>query len=354
MEIAFMTLSNIRKHRFSVLVLFCGCLLFGSGGCPAHAQATFVSIDAPGAGTGQGQGTFPLAINRSGVIVGYFTDASGMEHGFIRAANGAFTTVDVPGALGTQITTVNSLGLAAGYYYLATTTPGFLRYRNGAISILNDPGTSYTTPAAMNDSGQIAGDIGLSGGATRGFIWSATQSFKIVSYRYYAGTFVGVTGLNSSGVTVGSYSDHFDQRTFHAFVRDSAGDVTSFDATDSTKNTQASAINSSGQITGYYFDSSDSETQSFARGTDGTITLLALAGYQLYAVGINDGGLIAGTAYTASTATPFESDAAGNVTLLALPFNNLGNEVVAINKNGLVIGTYYDSDLIEHAWLMVP
>ncbi len=349
-----MTKSNIRKHHFSAIVLFCGCLLFGSGVRPALAQATFVSIDAPGAGNGPGQGTFPLAINRSGMIVGYFIDGSGMEHGFIRAADGAFTTVDVPGAMGTQITTVNSLGLAAGFYFLATTTPGFLRYRNGAIGLLNDPGTSYTTPAAMNDKGQVAGDLGLSGGATRGFIWSPTQSFTIVSYRYYAGSFVGVTGLNSSGVTIGSYSDHFDQRTFHAFIRDSAGEVTSFDATGSTKNTHASAINSSGQITGYYFDSSDNETQSFVRSTDGTITLLTLAGYQLYAVSINDGGVIAGTAYTSSAATPFESDVAGNVTLLALPFTNLGSEVVAINKNGVVIGTYYDSDAVEHAWLMVP
>src|SRR5271166_5598132 len=244
-----------RAPRCFGLVSLCVFLTFALSARSLSAQATFVPIDAPGAGTGQGQGTFPLAINRSGVIVGYFTDGSGTEHGFIRAADGTFTTVDVPGAMGTQITTVNSLGLVAGFYYLATTTPGFLRYRNGAIGILNDPGTSFTTPTAMNDTGQVAGELGLFGGASRGFVWSSTQTFTIVTYRYYAGSFVGVTGLNSSGVTVGSYSDHFDQRTFHAFLRDNLGNVTSFDATDSTKNTYASAINSSGQVAGYYFDS---------------------------------------------------------------------------------------------------
>jgi hypothetical protein len=317
----------------------------------AHAQ-TFLPFDAPGAGTAAEQGTFPLAINSSGLIVGYFVDSGGVQHGFMRAAGGTFTTVDVPGSSGTQVTAVNSLGLAVGYSYSSDTTLGFLRYRNGTFRTLKDPGTSYTQPVAMNDSGEVAGDIGLSPGIFRGFVWSATQSFTIVSYRYYAGYFVGVTALNSSGVTVGSYSDHFKQRIEHAFLRDNTGNVTSFDATDTSLTTAATAINTSGQIAGWYVDTND-EVFPFLRDVDGTITPFTVAGGEAHAASINDDGVIVGTAFADNYELAFERDAAGNISILSLPFN-VGNIAVAINASGRVIGNYYDSRLVSHGWLMTP
>lgn len=336
-------------HSFVVAVSLVVLIGFVLSVAAAQAQATFVSISVPGAG----QGTFPLEINRSGVIVGYFVDDSGVEHGFIRSANGTFTIVDnPPGSGGTQITAINSLGLVAGFNDYSSGNTAFLRYRSGAFGSLYVPGATFVNPVAMNDGGEIAGVASLYFGAARGFVWSLGHSFTFTVPG--AGSFVGVSGLNSSGTITGNYADAIDQRTSHGYVRDSAGNVASFDATNSTKITRVSAINSSGVVTGYYLDSSDEEVQSFVRGTDGMITLLTLAGYQLYATGINDSGVIAGTAYTTSTATPFESDAVGNVTLLPLPFNNVGSNVVAINRNGLVIGTYYDLNYVEHAWLMIP
>jgi hypothetical protein len=47
----------------------CGILVLSTPLLRAQS-GTFSSFDAPGAG---GQGTFPIAINRSGLIVGYFT-----------------------------------------------------------------------------------------------------------------------------------------------------------------------------------------------------------------------------------------------------------------------------------------
>jgi hypothetical protein len=41
------------------------------------------TFDAPGAGTGPGQGTFPSDINPPGAIVGSFLDASNAFHGFL-------------------------------------------------------------------------------------------------------------------------------------------------------------------------------------------------------------------------------------------------------------------------------
>jgi hypothetical protein len=41
-------------------------------------------FDAPGAGTGSGQGTFALNINPAGVVTGYYIDSSNLDHGFVR------------------------------------------------------------------------------------------------------------------------------------------------------------------------------------------------------------------------------------------------------------------------------
>jgi hypothetical protein len=55
-------------------------------------------FDAPGAGTGPGQGTSPFSINEKGEIAGWHADANHMFHGYVRDEDGAFTTFDAPGA----------------------------------------------------------------------------------------------------------------------------------------------------------------------------------------------------------------------------------------------------------------
>ena len=46
-------------------------------------HGAITSFDAPGAGTGPGQGTFPVSFNPAGAIVGSSVDASGVSHGFL-------------------------------------------------------------------------------------------------------------------------------------------------------------------------------------------------------------------------------------------------------------------------------
>jgi hypothetical protein len=47
-------------------------------------HGAILKFDAPNAGTGAGQGTFPLGINGEGAITGYYIDASNVGHGFLR------------------------------------------------------------------------------------------------------------------------------------------------------------------------------------------------------------------------------------------------------------------------------
>ena len=57
---------------------------------PTSAQ-TITSFDAPGAGTGPGQGTSALNINPSGTIIGFSRDSNRARHAFIRYTDGNFT-----------------------------------------------------------------------------------------------------------------------------------------------------------------------------------------------------------------------------------------------------------------------
>ena len=61
-------------------------------------QPAITTFDAPGAGTGPGQGTLPFAINPGGAVLGYYIDAGDARHGFLRTRDGAITTFDAPGA----------------------------------------------------------------------------------------------------------------------------------------------------------------------------------------------------------------------------------------------------------------
>jgi hypothetical protein len=65
---------------------------------------------------------FPLAtsttavgFNGTGDIAGFYSDAAGSTHGFIYAG-GVFSTVDVAGARGTQLTRVKNGGEVSGVY----------------------------------------------------------------------------------------------------------------------------------------------------------------------------------------------------------------------------------------------
>src|SRR5262245_34591419 len=58
-------------------------------------EPTVIRFDAPGAGTGPGQGTSPFSITPAGAIAGRYSDTNNVFHGFLRTADRAITTFDV-------------------------------------------------------------------------------------------------------------------------------------------------------------------------------------------------------------------------------------------------------------------
>src|SRR5450631_3912194 len=98
------------------------CVLFAALAIALQtsAQSQIITFDAPGAGTGPGQGTFlqtnPGTINPAGAITGFYCDAINC-HGFLRAPDGTFTTFDAPDDVGgTYPACINPAGAITGYY----------------------------------------------------------------------------------------------------------------------------------------------------------------------------------------------------------------------------------------------
>ena len=123
-------------------------------------QPTITTFDAPGAGTGPGQGTITFAINPAGTISGRYADAGGAIHAILRSPDGTIITFDAPGAgtgprQGTRPFSINPAGTSAGYFNDASGVfHGFLRTPDGVITILNVPGAG-TSPG----QGTFAGNI---------------------------------------------------------------------------------------------------------------------------------------------------------------------------------------------------
>src|SRR5215467_2962396 len=116
-----MTTPYLRKSigRSPWALAICLTLVTLGLGLSVNAQerkTTFITFDAPGAGTGPFQGTLGIAINPAGAITGQYLDASSLYHGFLRDPDGVLTTIDVPGARQTFPYSINPAGAIAGYY----------------------------------------------------------------------------------------------------------------------------------------------------------------------------------------------------------------------------------------------
>jgi hypothetical protein len=138
-----MILSN-RAVPIGILVL--SMLVGGSIAASSQRSPAIQSIDAPGAGTGPGQGTLAIVVNSAGTVMGQYIDANNAYHGFVRSRHGVFSTFDVPQAgigagQGTVPESMNERGEITGYYVdSAGSAHGFARYPDGYIVSFDVPG----------------------------------------------------------------------------------------------------------------------------------------------------------------------------------------------------------------------
>jgi probable HAF family extracellular repeat protein len=107
-------------------------------------------------------GTLSNGINDRGQVVGYFPDASGVLHGFLRAPDGTFNTIDVPAAgtesaQGSLLFDINNRGELAGYYYDASSTPHGFTESKETFTTVDVPGATATLIFGNNQRGDLAG-----------------------------------------------------------------------------------------------------------------------------------------------------------------------------------------------------
>jgi len=121
--------------------------------CGLAGAQRIVTFNAPGAGTGAGQGTLAQGINLERTTYGYYIDASGVAHGFLRSRNGTFATFSAPRAgtasgQGTFAYSLDPAGAITGYYIDGNgAMHGYLRSWRGHF-------TSFNAPGAGTGSGQ--------------------------------------------------------------------------------------------------------------------------------------------------------------------------------------------------------
>lgn len=369
------------------IVFFCGLLLglqacgsnggsnITGGGTPLPVVPTFTAIDAPGAGVTTHFGTIPQEINQSGDVVGYYYDAGGIVHGFIRSSAGEYAVFDAPGAatticcLGTFAQSINSTGTASGYFVDNTlSTHGFIRTQSGTYKTIDVPGYSGVSGSSINDGGTVVGIALDANSHAHGFIRAIDGSFTTFDAPGVTGvgSFIGTIPerINSQGVVLGYFDDTNGIR--HGFLRAVDGTITTLDAPGTSPpcncGTQPTDFNSSGQIVGITYAAGT--TQCFLLNPDGTYTLFTPPGAitsgtgtgLLTAVAINDSGAVVGN-YPESNEFlhGFLRNPDGTFTILDDPnatgIGSFGTATTHINSAGAIVGYYGDQSGVNHGFL---
>jgi probable HAF family extracellular repeat protein len=114
-----------------------------SRGYKRYSNGSFVGLNYPGA-----QATNPWSINDSGAVVGTYSTASGVLHGFLYF-NGKWSTLDYALSPSANLTGISNAGVVLGTNFI---------YANGTFKLLpNVPNSTWTEFSSMSPAGLITG-----------------------------------------------------------------------------------------------------------------------------------------------------------------------------------------------------
>ncbi len=161
-------------------------------------KGTFKTVDYPMAARTEVSG-----INDHNVLVGYYQDASGNGHGFMRSGT-TYTSIDAPGGVtpyGTIVWDINNAGEIVGGYWDGTRAHGFL-LSGGVYTTLDPPGSTSTTATSINNSGEIVGWYAAASDVWHGWILSG-GTYSTIDYPGKSSNFL--YGINDKDQIVGGY-----------------------------------------------------------------------------------------------------------------------------------------------------
>jgi hypothetical protein len=329
--------------RIHVSLLVCGVslALCTIGAAPASAQQPhIITFDAPGADltAGNGFGTFPGSINFWGAITGYYQDANGTYHGFVRNPRGTFKTFDAPDAdtnagdfNGTLPGSINDSGAITGSYYDTNGVGhGFVRSTDGKFTSFDVPGAGGygTIPQAINFEGAVVGLYTDSNFSFHAFLRTPDGKYKkwigpgACTGNPADGCYgSGASNINAFGTIAGGYND--DNFIHHGLLRTRAGKLIAYDVPGAQATGCPgcnSGLNQWGTIAGTYSDA-NSVNHGYLRNSDGTFTTFDVPG--------------AGTDPDEGTGCPSDCP-------------------TSLNDFGAVTGTYIDTNFVLHGYLRSP
>lgn len=379
--------SSLQRRGASILCLAL-CFLWLTS--PAGAQEPrIITFDAPGADTTPGDfnGTYPSAINVWGAVTGSYQGADTVLHGFLRNPGGKFTTFEAPGAdttpgsfNGTSPTSINDLGAITGFFTDANGfNHGFLRSFDGKFTVFDVSGVGGygSFPIAINLEGAIVGYYTDSNFLFHAFLRSPNGVFK---------TFVGpgacdtgtpagcygneATNINLSGTSVGNFMD--DGFVGHGLIRHPDGKLTTFDVpgagTGIYQGTScpgcSSGLTQFGAIAGIYSDS-NSVNHGFLRSPDGKLTTFDAPGAGTDSgegtgcpsdcpVSLNDLGALTGIYIDSNFVYHGYLRSPGGKIVTVDPVGTIFTFPVGINDFGLITGYYVDGNDVYHGFLRIP
>jgi uncharacterized membrane protein len=328
-------------------LLFCAASLFAQ-------TPSFITFDAPDAGTTDNHGTIPHYINSKGVIAGDYLDDNDAFHCFIRDVKGVITEFDPPGMNVPHVSGINSRGQIIGTGVAAFGFQGFLRTISGQFFHIHVPGAISTQAVAINDKGQIAGSYDDAAQVTHGFFRNADGTYTLfddpdASQALVQGT--SPRAINDNGEIAGVYNDK-NTGGVRAFVRDHFGNFTNFDPTPGLPLIDSIALNLSGEIVGRYVVPNGSF--GFIRQTSGSLVDFGVpnADGETFPTAINDAGVIVGQWYdTQFVSHGFIRNGSGNIAVFSVPVTNNGTFPYSINNTGRITGYYPDARFVYRGFV---
>ena len=318
--------------------------------------ATFLTFDPPGSTL-----TSPTAITATGAIIGSYKDASGVTHGFLRKPNGNFNIFDVPGSAVTSPTDITPGGVITGWYCdtadcLNQGNPkGFVRAADGTFTTFSAPVGDFLLnlgfsrsgpPPSINPVGAIVGTYsGPICCHQHGFLRTPDGTFKTIDYP--GAQYTDVVAINPAGVIVGDFCN--DVTCSQGFLRTPDGTFTVINANAGLP----TAINLAGAITGF----ARTETGGYVWSRDGTFTTFNPTG-SIYTApfAINCAGAITGyycDDFGNLACHGFVRASDGNITTFDPP-GSIFTYAVGINRAGVITGAFSDASGVSHGFVRFP
>ncbi|MBV9250382.1 MAG: hypothetical protein JO227_14200 [Acetobacteraceae bacterium] len=149
-----------------------------------------------------------LGVNDHDKAVGFYTDASGNNHGFTYdIKSGSFDAVNVAGFTSVTATAINNEGDVAGFVQNGATTEGFVLDKGHVTLLMGPQGASNVQALGINNEHEVVGSFVGADGNTHGFLYDMEKhQYTTVDDPNAHGQTV-VNGLNDKGQLTGFYMD---------------------------------------------------------------------------------------------------------------------------------------------------